>query len=307
MVTKDLKLSQNEIISIVTPSYNQGHYLEETITSVLDQQYPNLEYIIIDGGSTDNSVEIIRKYEKHLKFWVSEKDSGQANAINKGLNYSTGEIFNWLNSDDYLEPGALQKIATAFKEDKIQMVAGRVRIFETETVEIVQNQNLSAQGLMCWENDVKFVQPGVWLRRKLLSKCGGIDETFHYAFDWDLYIRYLYHFSSVKEIDDLLVHFRLHNQSKTQSLLPRFAEEERKIIEKINLSPGFEGLKKISEFKIQKVNWTALLSEQSRSKASFLKKCFAVLGKMNAYDRVSLSRQTAGAIKAFWDKREIKV
>ena len=82
--------------SIITPSYNQGQYIEQTIQSVLNQNYPNLEYIIIDGGSTDNTVEIIKKYEKHLKFWVSEKDKGQANAINKGLQYCTGEIFNWI-------------------------------------------------------------------------------------------------------------------------------------------------------------------------------------------------------------------
>src|ERR1700733_14532761 len=98
-------------ISIVTPSYNKGQYIEQTIQSVLDQNYPNLEYIIIDGGSTDNTIEIIEKYAPYLKYWVSEKDKGQANAINKGLQYCTGEIFNWLNSDDYLEPDSLEKIA----------------------------------------------------------------------------------------------------------------------------------------------------------------------------------------------------
>ena len=292
-------------ISIVTASYNQGQYIEETITSVLNQNYPNLEYIIIDGGSTDNSIEIIQKYERHLKFWVSEKDNGQAHAINKGLQYCTGEIFNWLNSDDYLETGALEKIANAFGDDDVQMVAGKVRNFSSTQEEIIPNQNLSAEGLMCWQVGVKFVQPGVWLRLNNIEQCGGIDEQFHYAFDWDLYIRYLYNFPEVEEINDLLVHFRLHEQSKTQSLLPRFAAEERKIIEKIYLLAGYEGLKKISELKIQKTNWTALLSEQSRSKATFLKKCIAVLRKMNTHNRVSLSRQTAGAIKAFWEKKEI--
>ncbi len=92
----------------------------------LSQNYPNLEYIIIDGGSTDNTVEIIKKYESHLKFWISEKDRGQAHAITKGLHHCTGEIFNWLNSDDYLEPGALRNIASGFK-DGASMVAGKVR------------------------------------------------------------------------------------------------------------------------------------------------------------------------------------
>lgn len=292
-------------ISIVTASYNQGHFIEETITSVLNQNYPNLEYIIIDGGSTDNSVEIIKKYASHLKFWVSEKDKGQANAINKGLQYCTGEIFNWLNSDDYLEPGSLQKIAEAFADERVQMVAGKVRNFSTLEEETIQNQLLSAKGLMCWEPGVQFVQPGVWMRRKFIEQCGGIDEQFHYAFDWDLYIRYLYHAPLVKEIPELLVHFRLHEQSKTQSLSDRFLVEERKIIEKIRYLPGYDELYAVCDYKIQKAGWTAFLSEQSKADTSFLQKCMAVLSNLHAYSRVSFTRQTAGAVKAFWMKREI--
>ena len=100
-----------EKITIVTPSYNQGRFLEQTILSVVGQQYPNLEYIIMDGGSTDNSVEIIKKYESHLAHWESEKDSGQAHALNKGFALATGTIFGWLNSDDYYLPGTLSFVA----------------------------------------------------------------------------------------------------------------------------------------------------------------------------------------------------
>jgi glycosyltransferase involved in cell wall biosynthesis len=292
-------------ISIVTPSYNQGHFIEETINSVLDQNYPNLEYIIIDGGSTDNTVEIIKKYASHLKYWVSEKDGGQANAINKGFQHCTGKIFNWLNSDDHLEPGALQKIANAFADEQEQLVAGKVRNYSSTYEEIIQNQKLSAKGLMCWEPGVKFVQPAVWMRRELIEKCSGIDEQFHYAFDWDLYIRYLYHFPNVKEIPDLLVHFRLHEQSKTGSLQEQFQIEERKIIEKISKLPGYDGLRKACNYKMQKTGWTAFLSGQSKRSSSFFKKCLAVIKKMPSYKTVSFSRQTAGAIKAFWQHREI--
>jgi glycosyltransferase involved in cell wall biosynthesis len=98
-------------ISIVTPSYNQAQYLDETIQSVLDQGYPNLQYMVIDGGSTDGSVEVIKKYEKHLDYWVSEKDKGQMDALNKGVRRSTGEIFGFINSDDLLYPRALQRVA----------------------------------------------------------------------------------------------------------------------------------------------------------------------------------------------------
>jgi glycosyltransferase involved in cell wall biosynthesis len=292
-------------ISIVTPSLNQGQFIEQTINSVLAQNYPNLEYIIIDGGSTDDSVELIKKYAGHLKYFVSEKDRGQANAVIKGLQHCTGEIFNWINSDDYLETGALEKIADAFSDTNVQLIAGKVRNFSPGYEQIVQNQNLSAKGLMCWSPDVRFVQPGVWMRRELLERCGGLDEHFHYAFDWDLYIRYLYHFPTVKEIPDLLVHFRLHEQSKTVSLQERFHAEEREIIEKLSDLSGYAGLRKVCDYKIQKTGWTAFLSEQSKSSTSFLEKSLAVAHMMPAYRSVSVSRQTAGAIKAFWQRREI--
>jgi glycosyltransferase involved in cell wall biosynthesis len=110
-------MTNNPKITIITPSFNQGKYIERTIQSVLSQDYPNLEYIIIDGGSTDQTVDIIKKYERHLKYWVSEKDNGQSHAINKGLKYATGDIINWLNSDDYLEPQALNVIAESFNSD----------------------------------------------------------------------------------------------------------------------------------------------------------------------------------------------
>ena len=101
-------------ISIITPSYNQGKYLEQTILSVISQNYPNYEYLIIDGKSTDNSVEIIKKHEKHLSFWVSEKDNGQSHALNKGFKLATGDIFCWINSDDFFYPGIFNKMASEF-------------------------------------------------------------------------------------------------------------------------------------------------------------------------------------------------
>jgi glycosyltransferase involved in cell wall biosynthesis len=292
-------------ISIVTPSFNQGQFIEETILSVLNQNYPNLEYIIIDGGSTDNTIEIIKKYEDQLSYWVSEKDRGQAHAINKGLEHCTGEIFNWLNSDDYLEQGGLHKIAYTFEDVKIQLVAGSVRTFSISNVEIIPNQQLTAKGLMTWAPGVKFVQPGVWMRRELITLCGGIDEQYHYAFDWDFYIRYLYFFSEVKELSDVFVNFRLHDDSKTESMSERFTLEERKIIEKINSLPKFYNLHTICEYKIQLTKWTDFLSDVSKTDVSFLKKTIKTLIKMSTFPRVSYSIQTLGAIKAFWERRTI--
>ena len=124
-------------ISIITPSFNQGKYLEQTILSVLDQKYPNLEYIIIDGGSNDNSVEIIKKYEHRLKYWVSEKDNGQANAINKGLSHCTGEIICWLNSDDYYLPDTLKKISNIIDINKKQILFGNCNHLFQNTGKII--------------------------------------------------------------------------------------------------------------------------------------------------------------------------
>jgi glycosyltransferase involved in cell wall biosynthesis len=292
-------------ISIVTPSYNQGHFLEETILSVINQNYPNLEYIIIDGGSTDNSVDIIKKYQQYLRYWVSENDKGQANAINKGLQYCTGDIFNWVNSDDYLEPGSLKKIAEAFADEQVHMVAGNVRNFSSNEEEIIPNQKLSAQGLMCWQPGVKFVQPGVWMRRALIEQCGGIDENFHYSFDWDLYIRYLYHFPRVKEITDLLVHFRLHDDSKTQSSYEKFQIEQNRIIEKLSKTEGLDGLYEACNYKIQQLGWTIFLSELSNRNIPVYSKIFKSLMELRQFRKVSLSRQTLGALKAFLLKKVI--
>ncbi len=287
-------------ISIVTPSFNQGHFLEETIRSVLDQGYPNLEYIIIDGGSKDQSISIIRKYSDQIKYWESKLDKGQSDAIIKGMQYCTGDIFNWLNSDDYLEPGALFKIAEAFSSEQTGMVAGMVRTFNNSEQSFIQNQKLSAPGLMRWYPGVQFVQPGVWLRRKHVLACGSIDPTFHYSFDWDLYIRYLNLFPVVKEIPNLLVHFRLHSDSKTCTVQEKFQKEEALIIRKIFTIPQFSSLHPHCQYKMQKEDWTKLLKELSHSKQSFPVKLLLVMANLLKYSKVSFSRQTLGAIRSFW-------
>src|SRR5690606_33324855 len=124
----------NPKISIVMPSFNQGHLIEESIDSVLSQGYDHLEFIVIDGGSSDKTIEVIKKYESHLAYWVSEKDSGKSNAINKGLSRCTGEIFNWLNSDDLLATDALKMVSETYLKDpvKTHCIAGNIEIFGDE-------------------------------------------------------------------------------------------------------------------------------------------------------------------------------
>jgi len=286
-------------ISIVTPTFNQGQYIEQTINSVLDQQYPNLEYIIVDGGSTDNSVSIIKKYERHLAWWVSEKDKGQTNAINKGLQRCTGEVFNWLNSDDYLQQGALQKIGAAFNSPEVDLVAGKVNNFSADKNEIVANQHLSAAGLMRWDKGVQFIQPGVWMRRTNFIACGGVKERFHYSFDWDLLIRYLYFYPSVKYLDDVLVNFRLHNESKTVSSLGKFAEEEKLIIRELYTTNKFASLHPVCKWKMDRSRWTGFLTDTTNAAdRSKLNRVYTILKQLNKQPSdPKIMRMTLGAIK----------
>ncbi len=178
-------------ISIVTPSFNQGKYLEKTILSVLEQGYPNLEYIIIDGGSTDESVEIIRKYQDRLAYWVSEPDRGQSHAINKGFERATGEIFGWLNSDDWYHPGALQAVADAFaaNPDAGAVVgAGDMYYQESGSTLLVEPFEVTLESLYRFVERY-FCQPSCFFTSSAWKQCGPLDESLHLAMDLDLWLR----------------------------------------------------------------------------------------------------------------------
>lgn len=250
-------------ISIVTPSYNQGEFIEETIRSVLLQGYPNLEYIIIDGGSTDNSLEIIKKYEPFLAYWESKKDRGQAHAINKGLEYCSGEIFNWINSDDYLNKNALSRVATNFHD--LDILAGACRNFYSDgsSEEIIYNCNINFYGIT-GKKICRYHQPGVWLRTDLVKDSGKLDENLHYCFDGDLMMRYIHPKSKSHCISDILANFRLHETSKTmksrrgQNL---FYKDYVYTLQKLLRSNEFNYIHHYCEFRLKQLNWIDLLNE----------------------------------------------
>lgn len=202
-------------ISIVTPSLNQAQYFEETIRSVLLQGYPNLEYIIIDGGSSDGSVEIIKKYELWLTYWVSEPDRGQSHAINKGFERSTGEIMAWINSDDYYLAGAFCAIVEDFvtKPDTL-WVAGQTN-FVDSAGKVWQGWGKPKEEIERWFVGPAVMQPGVFWRRHVWEMCQGIDEDFKDSFDYDLWFQFVRKqpFPTWEQREIAL--FRIHDQSKT--------------------------------------------------------------------------------------------
>jgi glycosyltransferase involved in cell wall biosynthesis len=217
-------------ISIVTPSYNQGQFIEQTILSVINQGYPNLEYIIIDGGSTDNTVDVIKKYSDKIAYWISEKDAGQSDALNKGLAKCTGEIFNWINSDDYYEAGTFFKLANYFNANKnVTTVSGWCNCFNDTTSEIIfKSRSEYFQNVETTLLQQKINQPATFYSLKTIKELGGINTTLHYGMDLELWFKYLakYGQQNILLVEDTLAHFRLHDESKTVQLQPKFKEEE---------------------------------------------------------------------------------
>lgn len=215
-------------ISIVTPSFNQGQFIEQTIDSVLSQNYPRLEYFIMDGGSTDNTVEIIRKYSKHLTHWVSEKDRGQSDAINKGLRLSTGDVFNWLNSDDYYEPHTLEFTGTQFREKDCLVLCGKSRIFnENGTAYFSSGTDIYKDNLAKTIGWARIDQPETFISKHLLDRIGSVNEQLNYVMDKELWMRILFEIDlkNIYTSDTILANFRLHANSKTVATAMNFERE----------------------------------------------------------------------------------
>ena len=202
-------------VSIVTPNLNQGQFIEETIRSVLLQGYPNLEYIIMDGGSTDNSVEIIQKYEPWIAYWESKKDRGQAHAINKGFRRATGEIIAWLNSDDMYTPCSIEKAAKFLaRNTNIDIVYGDCIYIDTKGSKLRDYETKDFEPLHLLISDF-IPQPSTFLRKRMFSH-PLLNESLNYAFDHELWLRYS-NKRLIKHIHGVLSFYRLHPKSKTSS------------------------------------------------------------------------------------------
>lgn len=254
-------------ISIITPSFNSAKFIEQTIDSVLSQSYPSLEYIIIDGGSTDGTLEIIRKYEKHLFYCVSEPDKGQSNAINKGLKHAKGDVINWLNADDYYEKNALHIVASHFEDPSINCFCGKSNIVDVNGRHLHQSS-----GTDIYKNNLaktigwaRIDQPETFFRREVFEELRGVNEEFHYVMDKEFWMRYLidYGLKNIKKADDIVVNFRFHEQSKSGSSGSKFQEETIKLFASLTNSAGIALDDKFIDVKgsLPDVKWPSLNKE----------------------------------------------
>ena len=217
------------LVTIVTPSFNQVRFLEATIESVLTQDYPRIEYIVIDGGSTDGSLAVLDRYRDRLAHCISEPDSGQAAAINKGLRLATGEIVAWLNSDDLYLPGAIRQAVHALAEHpEVGMVYGDgVLIDEDDLIlDWHRYRTYTALDLLCFE---VLLQPTVFMRQGILEKVGLLDEGCHLILDHELWVRIAAQ-GPILHVPRFLAAERTHPAAKTMAAAAEFAGEARKLI-----------------------------------------------------------------------------
>jgi len=219
----------NPLVSIVTPSYNQAPYLETAIQSVLNQDYPRIEPLVIDGGSTDGSVAIIKRYQERIAYWVSESDAGQAEAINKGLRRATGEILAWINSDDVYLPGAItQAVAALSDHPEIGMVYAdgimvdhQLKILDRHTYPQVDTADL-----LCFE---VILQPTVFIRSEVLEEVGYLDSSYDLILDHELWIRIASRYP-VLHVPAYWALERTHPEAKTIAQAGKFVAEAERLI-----------------------------------------------------------------------------
>lgn len=219
-------------ISIVTCSYQQGRFLDATMRSVLDQGYPNLEYIVIDGGSTDQSVSVIESHASKLSYWVSEKDRGQTHALSKGFERASGDVLGWLCSDDLLLPDVLNRVARFFERNPdVDFVFGNALWIDA------QGQYIRPKKEMPWNKFVflydhnYLAQPSCFWRRSLFDKVGGLDESLNLAMDSDLWLRFAAK-TRPHYLDMYLACMRDYPEQKTRALQPAGRREDRRLMER---------------------------------------------------------------------------
>jgi glycosyltransferase involved in cell wall biosynthesis len=220
------------LVSIVTPTYNQARFLEETILSVLGQDYPRIEHIVIDGGSVDGTLDVIREYAGRLAFWTSERDQGQADAINKGFRMIRGDVFAYINSDDTYVPGAVSRAVRWFAEHPdVEMICGDANLIDEEgrVLDVLRGRGFDYRAFVCQK--AGFInQPSTFMRRSVLAKAGFLNPSLYYNLDFEYWLR-VGRVCRIEYVPAVFSNFRIHPASKTMRSKSVIAEEFVKVYE----------------------------------------------------------------------------
>ncbi len=228
------------LVSIITPSFNQGRFLGATIQSVLDQDYPQVEYILIDGGSQDGSLEVIQQYKARLAYWESQADRGQAHAINKGFEHASGQILGWINSDDLLLPSTVSRAVAALDQHpEAQAVYGRLERVDEDGCLIptpLLPKDRVVFGVDNFLHECSVNQAGCFWRREIMP--GLLDESLQYVMDYDYWIRMLLAGGRFMRLPEVVARFRLSRQSKTVGQALKMARESLALIDRYSIRPG---------------------------------------------------------------------
>lgn len=294
------------LVSIITPSYNQAAYLEQTILSVLSQDHPRIEYIVVDGASTDGSVEIIKKYAGRFANWVSEKDHGQAEAINKGFARATGDIVAWLNSDDYYLQGTVSAAVKVFEENPdVVLVYGNMLAVDEhgKTFNTLTYGQLSLEDLLCFQI---IGQPAVFMRHSALRKTGGLNPDFHFLLDHLLWIQ-IARQGSILHVDQTWSAARYHAEAKNRAKAAEFGCEAIRIFEVVaqdkDLAPVLAKVSRRARASTHRVDARYLLDGGQPAKALSAWICALLihpptaLARMNIFVSAALNLLGLGAMR----------
>lgn len=294
------------LVSIITPSYNQAAYLEQTILSVLNQDFSRIEYILVDGASTDGSVEIIKKYAGKFSYWVSEKDRGQADAINKGFARATGDIVAWLNSDDYYLQGTVSAAVKVFEEnsDAVLVYGNMLAVDEHgKTFNTLSYKQLTLEDLLCFQI---IGQPAVFMRRSALNKTSGLNPDFHFLLDHLLWI-HIAKQGKILHVDQTWSAARYHAEAKNRAKAAEFGREAFRILDEVaqdkTLAPVFAMVSRRARASAHRVDSRYLLDGglSAKSLSAWLRALFiyppTALARMNIFVSAILNLLGLGRIR----------
>lgn len=225
--------------SVVVPSLNQGRFIEETIRSVLDQAYPETELIVIDGGSVDGTLDVIRRYEDRIAYWVSEKDRGQAHAVNKGFAVATGEIFGWQNSDDLYLPGAFRTVSEeTFRHPRKEIFHGHIKYLDEEGRERDENRAVPVRLFNLLYDGSLVRNQATFFRRDVWERIGGLDEAFRFCMDREFFLRAAHRGAGFRLVPRFLGAFRVHGEAKTHGMQEVRRTEDERLLDRYASGPG---------------------------------------------------------------------